>query len=97
MIRNFFLFTGLDILFFWGLIFTSMTDERPSVLADGIYWVLKFILGFPLVLINEKYPFFIDSPKFGLFALSLVIFNNIILSLFFYKLIKWVRSGNGID
>ena len=80
------LFAGLfllDLIAFAVLIFYSMSDEAPSKVIKPVFYFIKYCLGFPLVLINNKSPFFLNEDNINRIALiSLVVLNNFLLSFF---------------
>ena len=78
----------VDVLFFVGMIVTSMTDEPPPSISNFFYWTLKYILGFPLVIIKKEYPFFLDSKHMPVIAFLLIVLNNFILSIGIWKIRK---------
>jgi hypothetical protein len=78
----------VDVLFFVGMIVTSMTDEPPPSISKFFYWTLKYILGFPLVIIKGEYPFFLDSKHMPVIAFFLIALNNLILSMGIWKIRK---------
>lgn len=78
----------IDILFFIGMIATSMIDEQPPSISKFFYWTLKYILGFPLVCIKGEYPFFLKSEQMPIIAIFLIGINNLILSVGVLKIKK---------
>ena len=78
----------VDVLFFVSMIATSMTDEPPTSISHFFYWTLKYILGFPLVIIKGDYPFFLDSKHIPVIAFFLIALNNLILSMGIWKIKK---------
>lgn len=50
------------ISFMIGIVFAMNDGPRPKI-TDVIALNLQYICGFPLVLINDQYPFFLDSGK----------------------------------
>ena len=79
---------GIEIILFLGMIVTSMTDEKPPFISRAFYWALKYVFGFPLVLINENYPFFLDSKEIPSIAIVLIIINNLILAFIVFGIFK---------
>jgi hypothetical protein len=71
---------GIEFLLFIGLIFTVMTDEKPPAISELFYWPLKYIFGFPLVLINHNYPYFLDGGGTTIEVIFLGMLNNLILA-----------------
>ena len=78
----------LELVLFLAMIITGMTDEKPPAIGEVFYWALKYIFGFPLVLLNEDYPFFLDRKNMPGIAIILIITNNIIISLIIMALKK---------
>ena len=85
---------ALDIIMFFGMIVTAMTDERPPAIGRVFHLILKYILGFPLVIINNHYPFLLDDKQMPSIGILLIILNNIILSFIIWGIIKaFKRAG----
>lgn len=82
----------VEIILFFGMLTTSMTDEQPPYISRFFYWTLKNIFGFPLVLINDEYPFFLDNKNFSLLAIFLIIINNLIWVILIGSIIQWYRA-----
>lgn len=82
---------ALDALFFIALMATSMSDEPPLSIAKKFCWILQNIMGFPLVLFNKQYPFFLDRPHFSIFQFWLIILNNTLLTFMIWWVIKGVK------
>jgi hypothetical protein len=80
IIKCFAILSGVELLLFLGLIATSMSDDKPAAIADYFYWVLKYPLGFPLVLLNGEYPYFLDHGGKAIEAILLGALNDIILA-----------------
>ncbi|PWT75187.1 MAG: hypothetical protein C5B59_09520 [Bacteroidetes bacterium] len=73
---------GIEVVLLTGLILTSMTDERPPAIAGYIGWVLRYPFGFPLVLVNQNYPYFLNGGATPIwFVIPFVIFNDFLLAL----------------
>jgi hypothetical protein len=70
----------IELILFICLAFTSMGDDKPAAIGRYFYWTLKYIFGFPLVLINDDYPYFLDhsSPTGAVICLGLL--NDLILA-----------------
>ena len=73
------LLSVIEIFLFLLLIFTSMTDEKPVLIARFFYVILKYVFGFPVSLINNEYPFFFDSIKMPTYGFLLIILNNLLI------------------
>lgn len=90
-IKTFFVITGIEIIFFILMIFFVMTDEPIGVIGKSLGVFVKYVLGFPLVLLNSEYPFFINSSKPPNYMILLIILNLIIqtgIVLFIKNLMK---------
>ena len=90
-IKTFFVITGIEIVFFILMIFFVMTDESIGLTGKSLGIFVKYILGFPLVLLNSEYPFFINSSKPPNYMIPLIILNLIIqtgIVLFIKNLMK---------
>ncbi len=74
-IKIFFAITGIEILIFILMVFFVMTDEPIGLVGQFMGTIVKYVLGFPLVLINSDYPFFIDSNKPPNYMVPLVGLN----------------------
>ena len=85
-LKVFLILLGTETALFILMIFFIMTDEPVLPIGKGIYSAFKYGAGFPLVLVNDDFPFFIDShnpPKgfFLLTILNLVIQTGLIMGL----------------
>ena len=81
----------LDFIIFLGMITTAMTDEKPSAVGKVFYWILKYILGFPLVIINNRYPFYLEATHIPAISVALIILNNFILAFIIWSIKKTFR------
>jgi len=79
---------GIEVLLIIVMIFFLMSDEPTNPVGRTLYIGLKYVLGFPLVLINENYPFFLDSKKMPNEMIPLVLLNNFIQA----GVIVWIKS-----
>lgn len=79
---------GVEAILFCAMIITSMTDEKPPFISRVFYWLLKYVFGFPLVLINRDYPFFLDSKHIPGVAIFLIIINNLLLAFAIFWVVK---------
>lgn len=52
-----------------------MTDESLSTLADIQVVILRYICGFPLVMVNTEYPFFLSATSFPKHMIPMVVVN----------------------
>jgi hypothetical protein len=78
--KCFFILLGVEFLLFVGLIATAMTDSKPPAIAGWFYWPLRYIFSFPLVLINDNYPYFLDRGGTTMQFVFLGLLNNVILA-----------------
>lgn len=77
------LLCAMDAGVFLVMVITSMTDDKISALTHSAYWVLKYVLGFPMVLVKSDFPFFLDSihlPIHPILIILSILLNNLILS-----------------
>lgn len=82
----------LEIVFFLLMVFTSMTDEKPAAIGRVFYILLKYVFGYPIALINNEYPFFLDSSKMPTFGFLLIILNNIIIVIIIKAVFHVIRK-----
>ena len=90
-IKTFFILVGIEVLLFFLMIFFVMTDESVGAIGKSLGYIVKYILGFPLVLLNKEYPFFINYNKPPNYMIPLIILNLLIqtgIVVFIRKLIK---------
>ncbi len=64
-----------------------MTDGSLTILAYIQEKLLKYICGFPLVLINNEYPFFLSSVSLPRYMFPIVV-ANIIFQIIMIKIIS---------
>ena len=57
-----------------------MADEKPVLIARFFYIILKYVFGFPVSLINNEYPFFLDCIKMPTYGFLLIILNNLLIA-----------------
>lgn len=72
------LLIAVELSVFSLMILFVMSDESTSDLGKSLYFMLKYIMGFPLVLINKELPFFLESKQAPLLMIPLVLVNNLI-------------------
>lgn len=77
---------SLEMALFLVMIFFLMADEPVGIIGKSICAAVKYVLGFPLVLINDDYPFFLNSSKppaimFPLLILNLIMQTSAVLLL----------------
>tara|TARA_B100001939_G_scaffold135221_1_gene117402 strand:- start:355 stop:654 length:300 start_codon:yes stop_codon:yes gene_type:complete len=77
-IKSFFVIAGIEVVFLLLMIFFVMTDEPIGMIGKSLGIIVKYVLGFPLVLLNGEYPFFINSSKPPNYMIPLVVLNLII-------------------
>jgi hypothetical protein len=70
----------IELFLFIGLIATTMTDDRPPAIAGLFYWPLKYIFSFPLILINYRFPFFLEGGGTMIEVAFLSTLNDLILA-----------------
>ena len=63
-----------------------MADENVSAVGKSLTYLVQYVFGFPLVLLNSDYPFFLNSnnpPKVFLLliALNLIIQTFMVLGI----------------
>jgi hypothetical protein len=80
IIKCFAILVGIELLLFIGLIATTMTDAKVPAIAGYFYWPLKYPFGFPLVLVNQDYPYFLDRGGTIIEVIFLGTLNNLILA-----------------
>jgi hypothetical protein len=79
---------GIEVLLFLGMMITSMTDQKPPGISKNFYLILKYVFGFPLVLINKDYPFFLENKNMPTLAIVLIIVNNLLFAFLIYWIFK---------
>jgi len=80
----------IEAILFVAMVLASMNDSRPPIIVQYFYWTLKYVFGFPLVLIDPDYPFFLNTHAFPVTAVFMVILNNLILALGIYGISQFV-------
>jgi hypothetical protein len=80
----------IEATLFVAMVLTSMTDNRPPIIGQYFYWALKYVFGFPLVLIDPDFPFFLNGQAFPVTAIFMVILNNLILAIGLYGISQFV-------
>jgi len=70
----------IELILFASMIVTSVTDEKPPLISHFFYWTLKYIFGFPLVFLNNNYPYFLDGTDLPAKAIFLILLNNVMLA-----------------
>lgn len=92
MVRFILKFVGLmfsvQVILFVLMMSTAMSDESAPTISRGFYFLLKYILGLPLVLINTNYPFFLDSDKMPIIIFPFVAINNLLVALVYWWIFK---------
>jgi hypothetical protein len=69
---------GIYILVFLVMVLSIMTDEKTPAFGSLMYKVFKNVCGFPLVLMNSNFPFFLESKVFMWSTIPLTILNAFI-------------------
>lgn len=72
--------------------FLSMSDSKSPEIANSMFFLLKNILSFPLSLLNNNLPFYLECREFPQYIFISVPINIIlqsILCFLFIKLLKW--------
>jgi len=87
--KIFFIILGIDFIIVTTDHLIGLNDNLPQPFLDTLDWIFRYILGFPLWLINPSLPFFIDIPFLGL-VLTLV--NNAILSLLIWCFVTGIKK-----
>jgi hypothetical protein len=90
--RIFFILLGVDVLLFFCLMGTSMSDQQALPIAGTFYWILHYVAGFPLALIDSRYPFFLQSTTFVPVSLVFVAVNNAILALLIWWIFRMLKK-----
>lgn len=83
----------VELLLFFAMIYFSMTDEKVKPIAGQIEYLLKYVFGFPMVIINQKLPFFLESKNFTIWAIICPLLNNIILSTIVLSVSRFIKSN----
>lgn len=78
IIMSFFVILLIDFFMIILFIALHMTDEPLPIVANLQFGVLKYICGFPLVIINTEYPFFLSESTFPKQIIPMVIMNIIL-------------------
>jgi len=94
LFRNIFIGTIIvDFIGWFLLVSATMTDEPVPPIAQDYYFFVHYVLGFPLVFINEKLPFFLEAKEFTILLPISITINNSIISLMIYSIIKFFRRN----
>lgn len=65
-------------VFFIITILSVMTDSAIPAFGRIMHFVLKYICGFPLVLLGSDFPFFLESRTFMWISIPLTLVNAIL-------------------
>lgn len=84
--------TVLDAVVFVFMIASVMTDEKTPEIAKVFYFILKYILGFPLFFLDEKFPFFLEAKDLTISFPLFIILNNIHFALIILGARKLIRK-----
>lgn len=79
-IKFFGILFGIEVLLFIVFIAIAMTYDKVPAITDFVYWTLKYPLSFPIRLLNQDYPYFIDGRGNLIEAILLSALNNLILA-----------------
>jgi hypothetical protein len=77
-IKTFFAIAGIEVIFFIIMIFFVATDESVGIIGKSLGVFVKYVSGFPLVLLNSEYPFFMNSSKPPNYMILLIVLNLLI-------------------
>ncbi|MDR2206271.1 MAG: hypothetical protein LBE36_08985 [Flavobacteriaceae bacterium] len=77
-VKTFFIIVGIEVILFITMIFFTMTDESVGVAGKSLEIIVKYILSFPLVLLNREYPFFINSSNPPNYMILLIVLNLLV-------------------
>lgn len=64
-------------LVFIVMLFSVMTDQSVPLFGRSMHFVLKYVCGFPLVLLNSELPFFLESRVFMWSSIPLTVINAV--------------------
>src|SRR6185312_1830406 len=91
--KIFWILALLDILFFIGLATTSMNDDQPNDTIQKLWGIINDAFGFPLILFNRNYPFFLDkSDTSAVTIIAFIVLNNIILTMIIWSIIQGYKA-----
>ena len=79
-------------LVFIVMLFSVMTDEAVPLFGRTAHFALKYLCGFPLVLLRSDFSFFLGSNVFTWISIPLSILNAVIQVWIVLKLRDMVRS-----
>ncbi len=69
---------GVEGLLFIIMIMFVMTDESVGIAEKSLGVIVKYILGFPLILLDKEYPFFLNHSKPPNYMIPLILTNILI-------------------
>jgi hypothetical protein len=92
LIKIFFIIVIVELCLFFIMLGFIMTDESINSTGRFVYSLFKYCGGFPLVLINNEYPFFLESKEAPNYFILLIFFNILIQSLIVYILRKLLSN-----
>lgn len=82
----------VEFLLFITMIFFVMTDEPVGLIGKTIGWIFKYIAGFPMVLVNSEYPFFINSSSPPNYMIPLIIINLLIQGAIIFYIRRLIKN-----
>ena len=94
IIKTLFLLIGIQLLVFVVMIVFVMSDEPANPIGSSLHYILKYILGFPLVIINDSYPFFLNSQEMPKMMIPLILINDLIQVGIILGIINLFRKKN---
>lgn len=90
LIKSFFSLVIIEAMIFIFMIFFSVTDESSHQTSDFLYKFFNNICGFPIILLNKNFPFFLNSSSFPNYGLILILINILLQSLIITILYKFI-------
>ena len=84
---------AVDIIVFVLMVVLSMSDSRSPEIANVLFFILKNILSFPLLLLNNNLPFYLECRELPQYIFISVPINIILQSIFCFLIIKLFKWG----
>lgn len=84
---------AIDIIVFVLMIFLSMSDSKTPEIANVLFFILKNILSFPLSLLNNNLPFYLECRELPRYIFISVPVNIILQSIFCFLITKLFKCG----
>lgn len=91
-IKIFFIIVIIEILLFILMIFFIMTDESIGIIGKLLVKFVKYVLGFPLILFNNDYPFFMDRNTPPNYMILLIILNLVIQTSIVFLIKNFIKG-----